>query len=177
MAKPTSTTCNTLLYFTVCASLFVSTVCTAEESTFVADRCFEGTIASDASLIAYCDLEIDAAASVDSDDIPGLIRLAAAYNNRAITRMRNGEYATAEADFASALAIAPTEAGIYLSRGSLRLRQRRWDEAIDDFSQALSFSEAPMPAAHYNMAFAHRALGNIYQAQIDVLNAQRQRRL
>jgi Flp pilus assembly protein TadD/predicted Ser/Thr protein kinase len=70
-----------------------------------------------------------------------------------------GDFQAADADFQKALDLQPQDAltryVLYVHRGSVRLRQQRLDQAIDDFQQARQL-RPDQYAAYLNLAAAYR---------------------
>lgn len=133
--------------------------------------CLDAAISAPGSNLGYCDLVISRLSESGATDPATIQQLAAALSNRAIAAQREGAYDSAEADLQRALDIAGPKPDLLLNRGNLRLAQRRYGEALGDYSEALRLSQGTLRAAHYNSAFAHRALGRIPEAVADELRA------
>lgn len=136
-----------------------------------ARQCLDAAIAAPGSNLGYCDLVISGLSEGGAMDAAAIRQLSAALSNRAIAAQREGAYESAETDLQRALEVAGPSPDLLLNRGNLRLAQRRYAEALNDYSEALRLSQGTLLAAHYNSAFAHRALGQIPEAVADELRA------
>lgn len=136
-----------------------------------ARRCLDAAMTAPGSNLGFCDLVISQLSEGGGADPTTTRALSAALSNRAIAAQREGAYDAAEADLQRALDIAGPHPDLLLNRGNLRLAQRRYAEALIDYSEALRLSRGTLLAAHYNSAFAHRALGQIPEAVADELRA------
>lgn len=148
----------------------------AEPGASPARSCFDAAVAAPGSNLGYCDLVIsqlseEQLSEADTTDPTTNHQLASALSNRAIAAQREGAWDSAEADFQRAVDVAGPTPDLLLNRGNLRLSQRRYQEALVDYAEALRLSQGTLLAAHYNSAFAHRALGQIPEAVADELRA------
>ena len=92
--------------------------------------------------------------------------LAAAYNNRAIARIRGTNYEGAEVDFQKAMTLAPISWSVILNRGNLYLAQGRFQDALNDYAEAELSAGRPLAAARTNSALAYRGLGDLNNAEL-----------
>jgi tetratricopeptide (TPR) repeat protein len=91
--------------------------------------------------------------------------LTAAYNNRAITRIRVGELELAAEDLGQALLLQPDAWALYLNRGNLRLAQGDYGAALADYQQAAQRSPQAADLARRNAVLAYRGLGDLGAAE------------
>jgi tetratricopeptide (TPR) repeat protein len=93
---------------------------------------------------------------------------------RAMINYHNGELMEAVEDYSSAIRAAsePLE-NYYLNRGELYLKLRRYNEAIEDFSEALKSSpcEYNQPYLFFNRAKAYVEKGESEKAALDIRRA------
>jgi WD40 repeat protein/tetratricopeptide (TPR) repeat protein len=68
--------------------------------------------------------------------------------------------------------LLPEEPSFQVSRGLVRLRAQRYDEAITDFREALKLYEAKRPSTVAPLLWAHLALARAYRAKDDSTSAE-----
>lgn len=134
--------------------------------------CFESAVAASAANLGYCDVAIEQLRDGSSSDPAQARELAAALSNRALIALREGNFDAASADLEEAFGIGGAGPELLLNRGNLRLAQRRYREALEDYDQALRLSGGRLTAAHYNSAFAHRAIGAVQDSVVDLLRTE-----
>jgi tetratricopeptide (TPR) repeat protein len=136
------------------------------------DLCYAAVLHRSADANDICTFVIeDLSGGLDTLDATREKILAAAYNNRALIRMRSGDQDGAGTDLATALLLAPEDAALYLNRGNLRLRQGQFGAALVDYDIAIDLTGEQLSAVYHNRVFAHRALGQIVQAEAAFLRA------
>jgi protein O-mannosyl-transferase len=92
------------------------------------------------------------------------------YANRAVVLQILGKQEEAIADFKQHMVYSPDETGaIWNAIGTCYLRMQKNDEAIENFSKALTLREDPMYLTNRAMAYANK--GKITEARADVQKA------
>jgi tetratricopeptide (TPR) repeat protein len=91
------------------------------------------------------------------DDVAALVWLGNTY-------LDQGNPAAAEPPFEKAVAMAPGVAAGHLGLGRVALERRQYAAAVPHLERALAL-EPGASAVHYPLALAHRALGNVAQAE------------
>ncbi len=89
-----------------------------------------------------------------------------AYQYRAITRARLGNYDDALADFEEAISLRPDQEGIYFSRGVTLLLSGHFEEAISDFNTFIHY-DPKVADAYLNRGLCHLSLKDTLQAYQD----------
>jgi tetratricopeptide (TPR) repeat protein len=79
-----------------------------------------------------------AAADAFSDDIRMHPRLAAAWNNRAVARVRLGDFNGAIRDYNQAIELSPGDAELYFNRANALVAVGQYPDAIRDFDRAVT---------------------------------------
>ena len=92
--------------------------------------------------------------------------------NRGIIQASAGNDSEAVADFNAAIARDGRLAAAYMNRGTAMLRANRFDEARNDFDQAISLKAGDLHVAYFNRGEAQEALGNLLAAYRDYRYAQ-----
>ena len=80
------------------------------------------------------------AADAFTEDIREHPRSAAAWNNRAVTRVRLGDLNGAVRDYNHAVELAPDDAELYFNRGNAFVSARLYQEAIMDYDRAIQLN-------------------------------------
>jgi len=114
----------------------------------------------------YRNAEYVAAADAFSEAIAKNPRSAAAWNNRAATRLRLGDVNGAIADYNKAIELAPHDAEIYYNPGNRPGAAGPYQDAIADYTRAISLSPN-YAKAMYNRGTAYAMLGQRDAAQAD----------
>lgn len=87
-----------------------------------------------------------------------------AYQYRAITRARLGNYDDALKDFEEALSLRPDQGGIYYSRGVTFLLSGQFQKAIDDFDNFIHY-DPKVAEAYINRGLCYLSLGDTISAR------------
>lgn len=98
---------------------------------------------------------------------------AGTYVNRGVLHMNRRDYVAAAADFEAALQVEPELGEAYFNRGSLRVAEGRFNEALTDIERGLSIGLSQPEKAYYNRALAREALDDTRGAYRDYLEAAR----
>jgi hypothetical protein len=102
-----------------------------------------------------------------------LAQLGRAYQERGLYNFDNGNVAAAADDLTAAMAIARANGvlgfNLVAHRGKVLLELRRYDEAIGDFTEAITLH--PDPRYYYNRGLALRAAGRRVEAEADFRRA------
>jgi len=107
-----------------------------------------------------------AAADAFTDDIRLRPRSAAAWNNRAVARVRLGDLDGAIRDYNQAIELSPRDAELYFNRGDALVAAGQYAEAIRDFDHAIAL----MPSyarAIFNRGTAYALAGQPDAARRD----------
>lgn len=107
-----------------------------------------------------------AAADAFSGDIRLHPRSAAAWNNRAVARVRLGDLDGAMRDYNRAIELSPSDAELYFNRGNALVAAGQYAEAVQDFDRAVTL----MPTyarAMFNRGTAHALAGQPEAARRD----------
>lgn len=111
-----------------------------------------------------CTLAIEAADST-------LEQRAGSFNNRGVLKFDKQDYVGALADLDAAVQLLNTLAQAHANRGYVLVAQKRWQEAIAAFDQALTLGTDEQARVHFNRAGAHEELGHAREAYRDYLKA------
>jgi len=114
----------------------------------------------------YRNAEYVAAADAFSEAIAKNPRSAAAWNNRAATRLRLGDVNGAIADYNKALELAGYDAEIYYNRGNALVAAGQYQEAIADYTRAIDINPN-FTKAMFNRGTVYAMLGQRDVAQND----------
>ncbi len=132
-----------------------------------ADPCSEATLTGNAST-AHCDAVIYALSERELNADQSW-ELAAALNNRALSRNRTQDTEGAIGDLTLAIDVMPRWAELYVNRGNLYLKSAAHAAALADYEQALLLSGGRLDAVLFNRAFVERALGQPKRAEAELL--------
>ena len=110
-----------------------------------------------ADSIGHCD-EAIASAGLGPRD------LAATYVNRSILEMSRENYAVAEKNLDSALAIIPKLAEAHVDLGSTMINMKRYEEGVKETELGLSLGSKEPARGYYNLGIAYERLGNLQKA-------------
>ena len=102
-----------------------------------------------------------AAADAFTEDVRLNPRSAAAWNNRAVARVRLGDLSGAIRDYNRAIELAPSDAELYFNRGNALVAAGQYPEAIQDYDRAIML----MP--HYARAVFNRGTAYALAGQPD----------
>jgi tetratricopeptide (TPR) repeat protein len=98
---------------------------------------------------------------------------AAAHNNKGLIMSAMGMHEDALGDFQTAIELAPGLTEARINRANLLLRLGRYSDALGAYDEALQGATSHQQVALFNRALAHRALGNLEQADRDLAAARR----
>jgi eukaryotic-like serine/threonine-protein kinase len=84
------------------------------------------------------------------------------------SNLKTGDFSAARECFTVCVTLQPNLEVAWFYRGIAKLESKHFQSAVGDFSKAIAIKSG-FPAARYNMALAHEALGEIPEA-LDVLN-------
>lgn len=130
-----------------------------------ADECYRAAnLGEDSFAIHACTDAISSGELTQRD-------LAATYSNRGLLYQRRGQLDRAMADHDKSIKIDPDNKNAYVNRGNCNYMAKRYVEALDDYTTAISLSEDQFALAYYNRAFVHMALGNTEAARADLEKA------
>jgi tetratricopeptide (TPR) repeat protein len=148
---------------------FVSTAALALTSLALA-ACVTVTTRGEQGLAFYESGNYLAAADAFSDDIRLHPRSAAAWNNRAVARVRLGDLNGAIRDYNRAIELSPTDAELYFNRGNALVAAAQYLEAIHDFDRAITLVPSYARAV-FNRGTAYALAGQPDAARRDWLAA------
>jgi len=114
----------------------------------------------------YRDGQYAAAADAFTDAIVADSTSAAAWNDRAVARLRLGDINRAIADFNRALALAPRDAEIYYNRGNALVAAGQSQDAVVDYTRAAQINPS-FSKAIFNRGTAYAMLGQRDAARDD----------
>jgi len=107
-----------------------------------------------------------AAADAFTEEIHDHPRSAAAWNNRAVARVRLGDLDGAIRDYNRAVELAPSDAEIYFNRGNALLTAGQYQNAIIDYDRAIRINPV-YSRALYNRGTAYLLAGQAEPARRD----------
>ncbi len=136
----------------------------------LADQCSESTLTRSTST-AHCESVIYALSERPLDAEQSW-ELAAALNNRALSRNRTRDVEGAIGDLTAAINVMPQWAELYVNRGNLYLKTAAHAAALADYEQAARLSGGRLDAVLFNRAFLQRALGQPKRAEEELLRWQ-----
>lgn len=90
----------------------------------------------------------------------------AAYNNRAVARVRLGQLVGAIGDYTKAIELAPTDPELYFNRGDAYVALGNYDYAIQDFNHAIALAPG-YGRAYFNRGTARLRAGDRDGAMAD----------
>lgn len=163
---------NSILKITSAGLLATMAFSTANAAVMVsgnssAQTCFAAAArqAHTATDLRPCDFAIDREALTFDDRV-------ATYVNRGIIQFHRGSYDLALADFDRALALDEDQPEAMLNKAiTLMRRDRRGEEALPLFTQALNLGTEQPAVAHYGRGLAHQLTGDLTAAYMDILTA------
>lgn len=138
-------------------------------------RCLESVSPSNSSNeTLWCDLLVDELNRNTQRTPADNLALLSAYHNRAAVLIRSAQFEQADADLAEALRLDPNHQALHLTLGNLRFAEKRFDEALRSYNQAIASSNGAVPGYFINRALALRGLGQMDLALEDVMRARTQ---
>lgn len=93
------------------------------------------------------------------------------YVNRGVVYLRRGTYDLAEKDFAQAQRLVATLPEVYINRGAIRIRQKRFEEAVTEIDKGLAMGPLEPEKGYYNRAVAKEAMEDLQGAYFDFRKA------
>jgi tetratricopeptide (TPR) repeat protein len=111
-------------------------------TSLVLAACTTSSPPRDRGVVLYQSGSYLAAADAFTDDIRLHPRDAAAWNNRAVTRVRLGDVDGAIRDYNRAIDLAPGDAELYFNRANALVAAGQYQEAIGDYDRAVSIRPA-----------------------------------
>ena len=107
-------------------------------------------------------------ASLDEENLSQQDR-AATYDNRGIMETSLGRLDRALVSFNAAIATEASLGDAYVNRGTILIRQKKYDDALADINKGIGFGMAFMHIGYYNRAVAEELLGRYRDAYYDYL--------
>lgn len=95
----------------------------------------------------------------------------ATYLNRGIINVALERYEAAKRDYQKARELLPDKGEIYVNRGNMFFMGGIFDQAVDEYSHALSLGVTKEHIAYFNRGLAYEKLGNYRKAQADYRTA------
>lgn len=114
--------------------------------------------------LEICTLAIEAAGST-------LEQRAGSFNNRGVLKFEQQDYAGALADFDASVQLQSTLGQAHANRGYVLVVQKRWQEAVAAFDQAVALGTDELARVHFSRAGAHEELRHAREAYRDYLKA------
>ena len=99
-----------------------------------------------------------------ADDLEQQAQIASAL---AVIMARSGDLLRAEEFMEQALTLQPTNPNVLINLGNLRIKQQRFNEAIEVYGRAQDYGALEEPALYLNRSLALRALGRYDDAKKD----------
>ena len=96
---------------------------------------------------------------------------AGSYNNRAVLKFDLMDFDGALADLDAAIAEQPTMGQAHAHRGYVPAAQKRWQDAIAAFDEAVTLGTDEPARVHFNRGIVHEELGQTREAYFDYLKA------
>lgn len=128
--------------------------------------CVADLTAFDRGMLAFQGARYREAVDAFTDSLHIAPRSAAAYNNRAVARMRLGDTRGARDDYTRALELSPNDPEVYGNRGDARVVAGDLQGGIDDFTRAISLRPG-FARAHFNRGTALLVVGDVQGARAD----------
>jgi len=95
---------------------------------------------------------------------------AATYDNRGILENSLGRFDQALASFNSAIAIDASLGDAYVNRGTVLIRQKKYEAALAEIDKGIGLGVAFMHIGYYNRAVAEELLGRYRDAYYDYMH-------
>jgi len=139
-----------------------------ENSNTAAFRCFvQADIASTVEKVGISRENLEPCnAAIEQYGLSDFLR-AATFANRGILHAANGSLAEALSDYDQALAIIPSLAEVYISRGIIYHFLQDFQRAIDDYSLAIEMQVSNLHIAYFDRGMAYEELGMLAEAEHD----------
>ena len=161
--------------FTIVTSLIIPVVISAQSMTVIggeqsARNCFSAaTIAAQMHFastedIKECTFALEHTTLQMKDKVATLI-------NRGIIYVALEEYDKAIRDYDKAYRINPNVAEIHVNRGNMLFMSRFFDQAVTEYSKAISQDFTKLHIALYNRGLAYEKLGQLDKAEADYRRA------
>lgn len=115
------------------------------------------------------DLIKTCSASLDEENLSPKDR-AATYDNRGIMQNSLGRLDQALASFASAIATDNSLGDAYVNRGTVLIRQKKYEDALAEINKGIGFGMAFLHIGYYNRAVAEELLGRYRDAYYDYMH-------
>ena len=131
-----------------------------------AQRCYQSASSNTTSLTAVeaCDDALSSEPLSDRDR-------AATYANRGIILARRNRLEEAIRSYDRAIDIEPAMVHALINRANAYTRMNRFEDALDDYGQALFYSQGRDPLVFYNRSLAYEKLGRKAEAREDLVRA------
>lgn len=108
-------------------------------------------------------------ASLDEENLSPKDR-AATYDNRGIMEDSLGRLDQALASFAAAIAIDESLGDAYVNRGTVLIRQKKYEDALAEINRGIGLGMAFLHIGYYNRAVAEELLGRYRDAYYDYMH-------
>ena len=92
---------------------------------------------------------------------------AATYDNRGVMLDQLGKGDKAAEDFRQAMALDPTLGDPYVNLGSVQIKQKRFDEALDNINKGIELGVSFPQIGYYDRAVAYQIMGRYKEAYFD----------
>lgn len=118
----------------------------------------------DNDVLHICDLALEGQILERSDR-------AKTFVNRAVVYFWRNNHRAAERDLASAERLMPQLPEVYINRGALWVKQRRFAEAVAEIDRGLALGPIEPEKAYFNRALARQGMSDIRGAYLDFRRA------
>lgn len=108
-------------------------------------------------------------ASLDEENLSQKDR-AATYDNRGIMQTSLGRLDQALTSFDDAIAIDASLGDAYINRGTILIRQKKYEEALAEINKGIGLGVSFMHIGYYNRAVAEELLGRYRDAYYDYMH-------
>ena len=119
---------------------------------------------SDRNTLETCNLAL-------TEEALGTENAAKTHVNRGIVHLRRSSLALANNDFARAERLMPALPEIYVNRGVVLMKQRRWADAIAQIDKGLGLNPTEAEKAYFNRALAREQIDDFKGAYEDFRKA------
>jgi tetratricopeptide (TPR) repeat protein len=107
--------------------------------------------------------------SLDQENLSPKDR-AATYDNRGIIENKLGRFDQALSSFAAAIMIDASLGDAYVNRGTVLIRQKKYEDALSDINKGIGLGMAFLHIGYYNRAVAEELLGRYRDAYYDYMH-------